>query len=78
MDVSYSKDNVLLIGYWWCTPGVPALGRLSQEAPKFKASLGYIASSFLKNEMERILQKKIFSFKCACAFKDKYVFHFCI
>jgi hypothetical protein len=27
---------------WWCLPVIPALGRLSQEAFEFEASLIYI------------------------------------
>lgn len=42
------QDDALVIRRWWCTPG-----KLSQEDPKFKASLGYIASSFLKEERDR-------------------------
>jgi hypothetical protein len=26
---------------WWCTPVIPALGRLRQEDHKFQTSLGY-------------------------------------
>lgn len=47
------QDDALIIRRWWCTPGSPELGKLSQEDPRFKASLGYIASSFLKKERER-------------------------
>jgi hypothetical protein len=27
---------------WWCTPVIPALGRLRQEYQEFEASLSYI------------------------------------
>jgi hypothetical protein len=33
---------------WWLTFVIPALGRLRQEEHKFKARLGYIVRSCLK------------------------------
>jgi hypothetical protein len=34
--------NVIRVWAWWCTPVVPALGRMREEDLEFKASLGYI------------------------------------
>jgi hypothetical protein len=41
-----SKDILSWVG--WCTPVVPALGRLKQENHEFLTSLGYIGRSCLK------------------------------
>jgi hypothetical protein len=35
---------------WWCTPVIPAFGRLRQEDHEFKASLGHIARLCLKKK----------------------------
>jgi hypothetical protein len=52
-----SKVAFLFLGYvqnkknsWarWCTPIIPALGRLRQEDHEFKASLGYTQKPCLK------------------------------
>lgn len=32
----YAKGDILIVRHWWCTPGIPVLGRLSQEDPKFE------------------------------------------
>jgi hypothetical protein len=32
-------------GVWWCTPVIPALGKLRQEDHEFEASLDYIVRS---------------------------------
>lgn len=55
---AFRPRDALITRHWWCTPGSPELGKLSQEDPKFKASLGYIASSFLKKERERERDRK--------------------
>lgn len=47
------QDDALIIRRWWCTPGSPELGKLSQEDPKFKASLGYIVPFSKKRERDR-------------------------
>jgi hypothetical protein len=35
---------------WWYRPVIPALGRLRQENPEFRASFNYIARPSLKKE----------------------------
>jgi hypothetical protein len=37
---------------WWCTPVIPAFGRLRQEDHKLKFSLGYIAKPRLTGFLE--------------------------
>jgi hypothetical protein len=34
----------------WCTTVIPALGRLRQEDPKFKAHLGYLGRPCLEKK----------------------------
>jgi hypothetical protein len=41
---------------WWCTPVIPALGRLRQENYKFKVSLGYTERICLKKPKDKIKQ----------------------
>jgi hypothetical protein len=37
---------------WWGTSAVPELRRLGKEDRKFKVSLGYIATAYLKKQNE--------------------------
>jgi hypothetical protein len=45
---------------WWHRPEIPALRRLRQEDPKFKANLGYTARLCLKKKKEK---KKIYTLR---------------
>jgi hypothetical protein len=38
---------------WWCTPVIPAFGRLRQEDLEFKANVGYIVSPCLKKPKKK-------------------------
>jgi hypothetical protein len=38
---------------WWYAPAIPALGRLRQEDPKFKASLSYSVRPYLKKKRNK-------------------------
>jgi hypothetical protein len=42
---------------WWCTPVIPALGKLRQEDCEFQASLDYTVRSCLKKKKKKKKKK---------------------
>jgi hypothetical protein len=50
----------------WCTPIIPAPGRLRQEDPELKARLGYIAR-LVSNKLEKI-KEGVCVCVCVCVY----------
>jgi hypothetical protein len=42
---------------WWCTPVIPALGRLRQEYQEFEASLSYIVDPDSKKKKNKEIEQ---------------------
>jgi hypothetical protein len=44
------KKTLVIRQAWWCTPVIPALGRLRQEGHEFEVSQGYVVRPRLNKQ----------------------------
>jgi hypothetical protein len=54
-----SVKNVMESRVWWCTPVIPALGRLRREGHEFQASPGYRTRPCLKTKTKQTNKQKM-------------------